>query len=218
MNFFGHGCLAAETRPDAAFVVGAMLPDLAAMAGLRVTGVAHAAADDGRRFHYATDAAFHRAAGFGELSARAAQELLDAGVRRGPARAIAHVGVELLLDGWLAEVHGVPAAYDAALALGPRLAGAIAFHAAGAAGLLEVCERVASAPHAHAAWCEPARLGSRLARILGPRPLLALERSELPAVTAWAAAARGEVARAAPALLAEVRAALSYGASREEAR
>jgi hypothetical protein len=219
VNFFGHAWLAAERHPDAAFVFGAMLPDLAAMAGLRVLGVAHASADAGRRFHYATDAAFHRAEGFSSLSLAATQALLDAGLRRGPARAIGHVGVELLLDGWLATEQGVPALYGEALALGPALAPSIAFRlGAGVAPLLVLCERVAATPHSLAAWCEPKRLTERLVRILAPRPLLALAASELPAVRAWAACARREVERTAPALLSELREGLATVALFAEAR
>jgi hypothetical protein len=209
VNFFGHGCLAAERRSDAAFVFGAMLPDLAAMAGLRVTGVAHAGADSGRRFHYATDAAFHRAEGFQALCVTATHALRDAGLRRGPARAIGHVGVELLLDGWLAAEQGVPALYGEALALVPALVPAIAFRAeCDAAPLVELCGRIAAAPLAPDAWCEPERLAARLVRILARRPLLALEARELPAVRAWASGAWLEVGRVAPALLAEVRSTL----------
>jgi len=209
VNFFGHACLAAEVRADAAFVFGAMLPDLAAMAGLRVAGVAHATADAGRRFHYATDAAFHRTDRFQALCIEATHALRDAGLRRGPARAIGHVGVELLLDGWLAAEQGVPLLYGAALALGPALAPAIAFRVErDAAPLVELCERIAAAPLSPDAWCEPERLAARLVRILARRPLLALEAHELPAVRAWGARARLDVARAAPALLAEVRSSL----------
>jgi hypothetical protein len=219
VNFFGHAWLAAETRPEAAFVFGAMLPDLAAMAGLRVVGVAHANTDAGRRFHYATDVAFHRAAGFASLCLTATRALSEAGLRRGPARAIGHVGVELLLDGWLATEQGVPALYGEALALGPALAPSIAFRLeAGVAPLLELCERVAETPHSLAAWCEPKRLTERLVRILARRPLLALEARELPAVRAWAAGARHQVERAAPALLTEVREGLATVALFAEAR
>jgi hypothetical protein len=205
VNFFGHGWLAARARPDAAFVFGAMLPDLAAMAGLRVAEVAHAGADAGRRFHLATDAAFHRAESFSRLCVASTSSLREAGLRRGPARAIGHVGVELLLDGWLAAAEGVPALYGEALALGPELAPAIAFRASGGpAPLLDVCARIAAAKLAPDAWCEPARLTARLARILARRPLLALEARELPAVRLWAARARPEVAAAAPRLLREI--------------
>jgi hypothetical protein len=206
VNFFGHACLAAEARPEAAFVFGAMLPDLAAMAGLRVASVAHGTTDAGRRFHHATDAAFHRAAGFSSLCLAATHALRDAGLRRGPARAIGHVGVELLLDGWLAAEQGVPALYGEALALTPALAPAIALRRrADAAPLVELCARIAAAPLSPDAWCEPDRLAARLVRILVRRPLLALDASELPAVRAWATGARLEVARTAPSLLAEVR-------------
>jgi len=205
-------------RPDAAFVFGAMLPDLAAMAGLRVSEVGHADADAGRRFHYATDVAFHGAAGFSSLCSEATRALAAAGLRRGPARAIGHVGVELLLDGWLASERGVPALYGEALALGPALAPSIVFRVErGVAPLLELCGRIAAAPHPPDDWCAPERLTSRLARILGRRPLLALLAGELPAVRAWAAGARRSVERAAPALLQEVRGALATVAPSREA-
>jgi hypothetical protein len=205
MNFFGHAWLAARARPDAAFVFGAMLPDLAAMAGLRVAEVAHASTDAGRRFHLATDAAFHRAESFQRLCVASTQALRAAGLRRGPARAIGHVGVELLLDGWLAAAEGVPALYGEALALGPELAPAISFRAKGhATPLIELCARIAGAKLAPDAWCEPERLAARLVRILAHRPLLALEARELPAVRAWAARARADVASAAPRLISEI--------------
>jgi hypothetical protein len=55
-------------------------------------------------------------------------------------------------------------------------------------------------------------------RILARRPQLALAASELPAVRAWAAGARGEVERAAPALLSELREGLATVAPFAEAR
>jgi len=202
MNFFGHAWLASQRRPDSAFVFGAMLPDLAAMVRLRVEHVAHAVAADGRRFHLATDAAFHRSERFGMLVSSSTRALREAGLRPGPARAIGHVGVELLFDGWLAERHGVPALYDAALALGPALLPAVSFRSrADAAPLETLCVRIRGASLPPEAWCEPERLAARLARILAVRPRLALEARELPAVRGWAARARGGVAREAPALL-----------------
>jgi hypothetical protein len=210
VDFFGHAWLAAEERPDAAFVFGAMLPDLASMAGLRVRAVDDGVAEAGWRFHHASDAAFHRCRSFAALCVGSASALRAAGVRRGPARAVGHVGVELLLDGWLAAAHGVPALYGEALALGPALAPALAFaEAADAAPLLDVCRRIAAAPGAPDAWCAPARLTERLVRILARRAPLALDPAELPAVSAWAAGARDGVAAAAPALLDELREQLS---------
>jgi len=213
MNFFGHAWLATEARSDAAFVFGAMLPDLAAMAGLRVRAVDHAAADAGRRFHLATDAAFHRSELFTALALAATRELRGAGLRSGPARAIGHVGVELLLDGWIAERRGVPALYGEALARVPELAPAVSFRRdADAAPIVELCARLASARLPPDAWCEPARLTARLARILARRARLALEPRELGPVRAWAPAARFAVGDAAPALLGELRRELGYAA------
>lgn len=213
VNFFGHAWLAVERRPDAGFVLGAMLPDLAAMAGVRIERVADGAAAAGLRFHHEADAAFHRAAGFRALSTAATRALSGAGVSRGPARAIAHVGIELLLDGWLAKERGVPEAYLAALGTAPVLAPAIVLRPARSpARLLAVCERVAAAPVADAAWCEPEPLALRLARILAPHPRLALAARELPAVAAWAAGARSAVAAAGPRLWSEVSGELSLRA------
>ena len=203
MNFFGHAWLAARARPDSAFVFGAMLPDLAAMLGLRVAGVADVAVDGGRRFHLATDAAFHRSEGFAALVLGSTRTLRVAGLRPGPARAIGHVGVELLLDGWLAEAHGVPPLYDAALACGPALAASVSFRRDGdAAALGALCTRIRDAALPPSAWCEPERLAARLARILARRPRLAREAGELPAVRGGVASGTVEVARAAPGLLA----------------
>ena len=207
MNFFAHACLANEVRPEPSFVFGAMLPDFAAMAGLRVASVAHTVADDGRRFHHATDALFHRAERFRSLCRAGTRSLSGAGVRRGTARAIAHVGIELLLDDWIAAEQGVPACYGEALALAPMLLPAIAFRpASDAERLLELCERIAAAPVVPPPGGEPDRLGTRLARSLARRPRLALLPSELPSVRAWATSARGEVAHAGAELLAAPRA------------
>jgi hypothetical protein len=203
MNFFGHAWLAARARPDAAFVFGAMLPDLAAMLGLRVERVAHAAVDAGRCFHLATDAAFHRSERFASLVLGSTRALRAAGLRRGPARATSHVGVELLLDGWLAARHGVPDLYGDALASGPALVDTVALRGGADAGPLgALCERIRGAGLRPDRWCEPERLAARLARILAHRPRLALAARELPAVRAWAAGAAAEVAREGPALLA----------------
>jgi hypothetical protein len=206
MNFFGHAWLASHRRRDSAFVFGAMLPDLAAMVRLRVERVAHAATAEGRSFHLATDAAFHRSERFGALVSSSTRALREGGLRPGPARAIGHVGVELLFDGWLAERHGVPALYDAALADGPALLPSVSFRSQAETAPLEaLCARIRDARLPPHAWCEPERLTARLVRILAARPRLALEAQELPAVRSWAASARVGIAREAPALLDGVR-------------
>ncbi len=93
-----------------------MLPDLVGMAGLRLprdlpvgplaAGIAH---------HHATDAVFHADPTFIGLTQATLDRLSALGVPRGPARAVAHVGVEMLLDGELLENARVVGAYEAAL-------------------------------------------------------------------------------------------------------
>lgn len=205
MNFFGHAWLAAKRRSDPAFVFGAMLPDLAAMLRLRVESVQDGPVDEGRRFHLATDAVFHRLPAFERLNRASTRTLREAGLRSGPARAVGHVGVELLLDGWIAEHHGVPVPYRPALERGPSLLGSVVFRGRpDPAALRDLCRRIADASLPPDAWCEPGRLAARLVRILALRPRLALVASELPALRFWATEGREAVASEAPRLLEEL--------------
>ncbi len=103
MNLVGHVAVALE--PDAAppstdFLIGCMLPDLAAIARVRVarpTG----ALGDGVAFHHACDAVFHESEWFRSANRELRDALVGAGVESGPARACSHAGVEMLLDGRL---------------------------------------------------------------------------------------------------------------------
>jgi hypothetical protein len=205
MNFFGHAWLAAKRHDAPAFVFGAMLPDLAGMLRLRVETVRDRSLEEGRRFHLATDAAFHRLPAFGRLNRASTRALREAGLRSGPARAVAHVGLELLLDGWIAECHGTPALYQPALSQGPSLLRSVVFRGRqDPAPLADLCRRIAGARLPPEDWCAPERLAARLVRILAPRPRLALVASELPALRIWAAESRAAVAAEAPRLLEEL--------------
>jgi hypothetical protein len=202
MNFFGHAWLAAKRRSDPAFVFGAMLPDLAGMLRLRVESVRDAHLEEGRRFHLATDAVFHRLPAFERLNRASTRALREAGLRSGPARAVGHVGVELLLDSWIAERHGTPAPYAPALGRGPSLLRSVSFRGRpDPAPLADLCRRIAGARLPPEDWCAPDRLAARLVRILAPRPRLALVASELPALQIWAAEGRAAVAAEAPLML-----------------
>lgn len=203
MNFFGHAWLAARRSGDPDFVLGAMLPDLAPMAGLRIVALADPAIAAGHAFHLRTDAVFHRSASFGALLAGAGRSLEAAGVRRGPARGAAHVGVELLLDGWIAAEHGEPASFPAALAAGRSLGTRVSFAGGDSArALATVCCRIPEAglPHAYA---DPAFTAERIRRVLARRPRLALSRAEAQQVASWAHRALHQVAEAGPDLLRE---------------
>jgi hypothetical protein len=211
MNFFGHAWLAAKRRSDPAFVFGAMLPDLAGMLRLRVESVRDPHLEEGRLFHLATDAMFHRLSAFERLTRSSTRALREAGLRSGPARAVGHVGVELLLDGWIAERHGTPAAYAPALGRGPSLLRSVVFRGqSDAAPLADLCRRIADARLPPQDWCAPDRLAARLVRILAPRPRLALAASELPALRVWAAEGREAVTSEAPRLLDELETLLEF--------
>jgi hypothetical protein len=103
VNLVGHVAVALD--PDAAppstdFLVGCMLPDLAAIARVRVARP-EGALGDGVAFHHACDAVFHESEWFRTSNRALRDALVDAGIDSGPARACSHAGVEMLLDGRL---------------------------------------------------------------------------------------------------------------------
>jgi len=116
MNFFGHAAVALSVADDPEFVLGAMAPDLLAMCGATGEHPTSARVAAGQAHHFAVDAAFHGSAAFATLQSWAVGNLIARGVRRGPARGAAHVGIELLLDGELASDAPARAAYARSLA------------------------------------------------------------------------------------------------------
>lgn len=202
MNFFGHAVLAARGGNNAPFVLGAMLPDLAAMVGSKVPAVRGAELDAGVRFHYLTDHAFHDSAVFRALSSRAFEQLTALGVARGPARAVAHVGIELLLDAALSEVapEGL-SAYRAALRAAPRLKRSIEWPARRQGLRFSfLCRTLRNRPPA-ARDAEPTVLSERLDRLLAGRPRLRLGSGDVARVALWSRGARSGVFHAAEGLL-----------------
>ena len=115
MNFVGHihiadRCLnrtgpsghAGEPEERDRYLFGTALPDFAAIGRFQLTGEP----DDpevaaGVGMHHATDNAFHGSEWFLNHSQAVREDLERRGVNRGAARAVGHVGVELLLDGHL---------------------------------------------------------------------------------------------------------------------
>lgn len=118
MNYFGHAAVASWQATEdalAGVAFGAMLPDFSVMCGARVASGGTAHVDAGIALHHATDAVFHHAPAVSALFRDAEGRLAERGVRRGPMRAAAHVGVELLLDGVLLDDARHRAAYTAAM-------------------------------------------------------------------------------------------------------
>ena len=98
VNFAAHAAVAARCSPAVDVRLGAVLPDISAILGVRLRRP-NEALDAGIATHYATDSAFHASGWFTNQMKICSTRLQAAGVGRGPARAAAHVGVELLLDG-----------------------------------------------------------------------------------------------------------------------
>ncbi len=102
MNFIGHATVAGWEDEAPLFGVGAILPDLARMAGAVRAPEAHD--DEVRRgvaCHHRVDAVFHDTPTFVGLSGQLRQRLTEQGVSRPAALGTAHIGIELLLDGEL---------------------------------------------------------------------------------------------------------------------
>jgi acyl carrier protein phosphodiesterase len=102
VNFYAHLWVARRRAREPAFLLGAMLPDFATMCGARLTRAAHVELASGIEEHHRTDDAFHAGATFLALCRDTGARLEEAGLGWGAARAVAHVGTELLLDGELA--------------------------------------------------------------------------------------------------------------------
>lgn len=207
MNFFAHAVVASWHSDNARFVLGAMLPDLVGMAGVRLHSASDTEVQRGIDLHYATDAAFHAAPIFTGFCAEAVAHLTELGVERGTARAVAHVGVELTLDGVLSTDTERRALYAAALdvAVSGGLDGKLAITPAEdlprlTAGL----GRLARAPIPEA-YADPSVVADRLRMILAPRPRLAMRASDFEPVRDWATAVQPKVAARSSELLDQVR-------------
>src|SRR3954451_19905266 len=103
MNLVGHVATALapdKSDPSPDFLVGCILPDLAAITRVRL---ARPSGDLGRgvEFHHACDAVFHESSWFRGVNRDVRDALLDASVSPGAARACSHAGVEMVLDGAL---------------------------------------------------------------------------------------------------------------------
>jgi acyl carrier protein phosphodiesterase len=211
VNFFAHATVARWRSSDPRFLLGSMLPDLTGMMSVRLRGATDPELAAGIHHHHATDAAFHAAPAFVALCSQGGTLLIAAGVGRGTARAVAHVGTELLLDGALSHDVAARDAYGRALqvAIDDKLVEHLdlgdpdnrrRLHA----GLL----RLATAPIPEG-YRDPAFVFDRLETILARRPRLAMRPDDIPIVRDFIARSHAEVTELGPELLAQVRTALA---------
>lgn len=200
MNFYAHAVVAEARRTDADFVLGSMLPDLAAMAGLRILGAESTELRQGIRLHHESDERFHACPTFGALTRDGSRELQALGLRRGPARGAAHVGIELLLDGWLLAERPPTDAYRSALDRAAVCADTVQWRTPPTEAWRRLCGRITT-PEATDGYKDPSEVARRTARTLARRPRLALAEQEFGPLEAWLRTVRARVAHHGPALL-----------------
>lgn len=198
VNFFGHAAVASATTREPKALLGAMLPDFATMCRGRLADPEDAEIARGVALHHACDATFHELPAATALMRELDAHLARRGCARGPRRAVAHVGTELLLDGALV---ADPAYRDAYLA-------GVAADSAGvrwrdpATGdrfaMLLARLRSYGVPDD---LRDPDAICERLRRILAHRPLLAPSAGDLVAIRGALADQHARVIAAAPAIL-----------------
>lgn len=219
MNFVGHAHVAIALDDAPAFVLGAMLPDFASMCGARLApldraslederSAAHVALEAGIALHHRTDEVFHAAPDFVRLCTEWSAELEARGLPWGASRAVAHVGTELLLDGFLLDDVATRRAYLRAIdALEEPLVSAIRVRGPGASRWPTLAQRVRE----HGPpdfYRDPALVADRLVLILASRPRLALDEIHRPILRDAMRALRRDVERAASALASAARTAV----------
>lgn len=205
MNFFGHACVASWFDASPGFVLGAMVPDFLSMLGLKPVRARDASLAAGIELHHRTDAAFHSAEPFIGLTHAARVALSEAGLARGPARAVAHIGVEILLDEVLALEERGRDAYLGALTLGESALELLAFQSKEDADRCLSLLSVLAARGAPSVAMTPAQVADRIERALRGRPRLRLDERGHAQVRDWVVAARPDVGGSTPALLSVLR-------------
>ncbi|NNE96769.1 MAG: hypothetical protein HKN24_12150 [Acidimicrobiales bacterium] len=211
MNLGSHVTIAAAHYDDPLVRLGSALPDIATIGGFRmVPGSVNGPVGEGIAFHHKTDAIFHSHPWFTSRQKSVFDQLSTAGVGRGAARASAHVGVELLLDG---EVFAndpdrsqlVSGAFAAARSA-PDIAGAVPDESQ------ELWRDHLASLHRWRApgyFRDPLAVAHRMESILARRPRLAMSAGDVPKVASALEAAQPSIAATAEDFLREMVEALS---------
>jgi hypothetical protein len=209
VNFFGHAAVATWSAADSGKVLGAMLPDFAAMCGSRLAGADDTAVADGIALHHATDAAFHQLPPVTGLMRELDALLAAGGCSRGPRRAVAHVGVELLLDGVLVDEPSYRAAYLGGIAHDLAHDPALRWRdPEGPPRFAALLDRLRSRGVPDDLRL-PEAITMRIGRMLAHRPLLAPSPDELRTIRDALAAFQPRITVAADAVLRALRAQLA---------
>lgn len=200
LNYFGHACVTSQLEDDPRIVYGSMLPDFCGMAKAGPCKSADPKTSQGVSLHYEVDRHFHSAPLFLQYMARGAAELRQEGLSKGAARAIAHVGVELLLDGIYMETSAFCDPYLRALEVSQSVLATLNKPAGDRfSQLAKVASAVVQGGVPNRLRDER-RVADLLFQILQRRPRIAFSRDKLPAVTTWLTAAKTDLRHDADAL------------------
>jgi hypothetical protein len=205
VNYFGHAAVASWRQGRGGLPLGAMLPDFSTMCGARVSGSDDEDVAEGIALHHATDSAFHGAAAVTGLMRELDERLERGGCARGPRRAVAHIGVELLLDGVLVDNDEYRDSYMLGIEYDAPITWRNEGDEARFAVLLERLRKHGIPDDLK----KPEAIVYRLSRMLASRPLLAPSSSDLAVITVALIEHKPRVQIAAEAVLRMVRAALS---------
>ncbi len=205
VNYFGHAAVASWRGATPGVVLGAMLPDFSTMSGARVDSTSDADVATGIELHHATDAAFHVLPAVTGLMRELDDALARRNCARGPRRAVAHIGIELLLDGVLLDEAPYREAYLAGIAYEPVIAWREPGDDQRMAKLLERL-RAYGVPED---LKKPESIVFRLSRMLAHRPLLAPSPGDLTAIGAGLVELQPRVVVAAETVLRGLRAVLT---------
>jgi acyl carrier protein phosphodiesterase len=208
VNYFGHAAVASWSLAEPGALLGAMLPDFATMCGGRIASAGEPEVARGIALHHTTDAAFHQLPVVTGLMRELDEQLSSGGCARGPRRAVAHIGVELLLDGVLVDEPAYRAAYLGGLGHDPELA----WQAPDAAPRFTALQGRLRAHGVPDDLRRPDAICARVQRILAPRPRLVPSPDDLRAIQRALVALEPRVAAAAAEVLRALRAALAPGA------
>lgn len=212
VNFIGHATVALWTRSEPTFVLGSMLPDFASMVGVRLARTSEGGPEtsepltQGIALHHRTDEVFHAAPAFTRLQQETLDALTEREVPRGAARAVGHIGVEMLIDGELVRAPEVASAYLEALEAAREARPP--FRAEGDRERFEALRRRLLAFGPPRDYADVDAVLARLSHVLRPRPRLALDARSLPIVRQLLPTLQQKVIVALPALLADLREAL----------
>ena len=209
MNFLGHTFVAmaggdgGDGDDDPEYLLGAVLPDLASMARVRVdrSGL-EGELLRGVRCHIEVDAAFHALPEFHGGMASLRSRLAPHELGRGAVRAIGHVGWELMLDGTLVG-SAAEEAYWRALEVAPAALEAVT--PAGRERWAHFLGRWDLSPRPQLRYDDPGWVADRLYAMLSDRPYLHFRAEHVPAVAQVLADEQPAVVAAADAVLARLR-------------